>query len=117
MSARLPASAWVQARKTEVAAKIGMPVDKVRRISLAVGLAVAGDEPVYTPADIDMLELFGAGGELFGEAALEQFLRVVGSSLARMDQFGAVILIIAALGVSIYVLFYFIGKRWASWEA
>jgi len=39
------------------------------------------------------------------------------SSLARMDQFGAVILIIAALGVSIYVLFYFIGKRWASWEA
>jgi NitT/TauT family transport system permease protein len=39
------------------------------------------------------------------------------SSLARMDQFGAVILIIAALGVSIYVLFYFIGKRWASWQA
>jgi len=39
------------------------------------------------------------------------------SSLARMDEFGAVILIIAALGVSIYVLFYFIGKRWASWEA
>ena len=24
---------------------------------------------------------------------------------------------IAALGVSIYVVFYFIGKRWASWEA
>src|ERR1700704_5971251 len=39
------------------------------------------------------------------------------SSLARMDEFGAVILIIAALGVSIYVLFYFVGKRWASWEA
>ncbi len=39
------------------------------------------------------------------------------SSLARMDEFGAVILIIAALGVSIYVLFYWIGKRWASWEA
>jgi NitT/TauT family transport system permease protein len=39
------------------------------------------------------------------------------SSLARMDEFGAIIMIIAALGVSIYVLFYFIGKRWASWEA
>ena len=39
------------------------------------------------------------------------------SSLARMENFGAVILIIAALGISIYVLFYFIGKRWASWEA
>ena len=39
------------------------------------------------------------------------------SSLVQMDAFGAVILIIAALGISIYVLFYFIGKRWASWEA
>lgn len=39
------------------------------------------------------------------------------SSLARMENFGAVILIIAALGVTIYVLFYFIGKRWASWQA
>ena len=39
------------------------------------------------------------------------------SSLARMDEFGAVIAIVAALGVGIYVLFYFIGKRWASWEA
>jgi NitT/TauT family transport system permease protein len=39
------------------------------------------------------------------------------SSLARMPEFGATILIIAILGVLIYVLFYFIGKRWASWEA
>jgi NitT/TauT family transport system permease protein len=39
------------------------------------------------------------------------------SSLARMDEFGAVISIVAGLGVGIYVLFYFIGKRWASWEA
>ena len=38
------------------------------------------------------------------------------SSLARMPEFGATILIIAALGVSIYVIFYFVGKRWASWE-
>jgi NitT/TauT family transport system permease protein len=39
------------------------------------------------------------------------------SSLARMPEFGATILIIAMLGVLIYVIFYFIGKRWASWEA
>ncbi|HEY1368946.1 MAG TPA: ABC transporter permease subunit [Gaiellaceae bacterium] len=39
------------------------------------------------------------------------------SSLARMSQFGATILIIAILGVLIYVVFYAIGKRWASWEA
>lgn len=39
------------------------------------------------------------------------------ASLARTPEFGAVILIIAGLGVAIYVIFYFIGKRWASWEA
>jgi NitT/TauT family transport system permease protein len=39
------------------------------------------------------------------------------SSLIRMQNFGASILLIAALGVSIYVVFYLVGKRWASWEA
>jgi NitT/TauT family transport system permease protein len=39
------------------------------------------------------------------------------SSLARMQEFGATILIIAILGILIYIVFYFIGKRWASWEA
>ena len=39
------------------------------------------------------------------------------SSLIRMANFGAVIVIIAGLGVSIYVIFYAIGKRWASWES
>jgi NitT/TauT family transport system permease protein len=39
------------------------------------------------------------------------------SSLIRMENFGATILLIAALGVSIYVVFYLIGKRWASWES
>jgi len=63
--------------------------------------------------------LTAVGGEMVAaseEGGLGERL-VYYSSLARMDQFGAVILIIAALGVSIYVLFYFIGKRWASWEA
>jgi NitT/TauT family transport system permease protein len=39
------------------------------------------------------------------------------SSLIRMANVGAVILIIAVLGVSIYVTFFLIGKRWASWES
>ncbi len=63
--------------------------------------------------------LTAVGGEMVAaseEGGLGERL-VYYSSLARMEQFGAVILIIAALGVSIYVLFYFIGKRWASWEA
>jgi NitT/TauT family transport system permease protein len=63
--------------------------------------------------------LTAVGGEMVAaseEGGLGQRL-VYFSSLARMDNFGAVLLIIAALGVTIYVIFYFIGKRWASWEA
>ena len=63
--------------------------------------------------------LTAVGGEMVAaseEGGLGERL-VYYSSLARMDEFGAMILIIAALGVAIYVLFYFVGKRWASWEA
>ena len=63
--------------------------------------------------------LTAIGGEMVApseEGGLGERL-VYYSSLARMDEFGAVIAIIAVLGVGIYILFYFIGKRWASWEA
>jgi len=39
------------------------------------------------------------------------------SSMIRMPQFFAVILILAAIGISIYIFFYWLGKKWASWEA
>lgn len=39
------------------------------------------------------------------------------SSMIQMPQFFAVVLILSILGILIYVLFFFIGKRWASWEA
>ena len=39
------------------------------------------------------------------------------SSLIRMPQFFAIILILAVIGISIYVFFFWLGKRWASWEA
>jgi NitT/TauT family transport system permease protein len=39
------------------------------------------------------------------------------SALIRMPQFFAIILILAVLGISIYVFFFWLGKKWASWEA
>ncbi len=39
------------------------------------------------------------------------------SSLIRMPQFFAVILVLALIGISIYVLFFWVGKKWASWES
>lgn len=39
------------------------------------------------------------------------------SSMILMPQFFAVVLILSTLGIFIYILFFFIGKKWASWEA
>ena len=39
------------------------------------------------------------------------------SALIRMPQFFAIILILAVIGISIYIFFYWFGKKWASWEA
>jgi NitT/TauT family transport system permease protein len=39
------------------------------------------------------------------------------SSLIQMPQFFACIVILATIGISLYVLFFWIGKKWASWEA
>ena len=38
------------------------------------------------------------------------------SSMIRMPQFFAVITLLAIIGISIYVFFYWVGKKWASWE-
>ena len=39
------------------------------------------------------------------------------SSMIQMPQFFAVVLILSILGILIYVLFFLLGKRYASWEA
>jgi len=84
------------------------------RFPLALPMIIVG----YMVGSIFGL-LTAVGGEMVApseEGGLGQRLMYF-SSLIRMAEFGAVIMIIAALGISIYVVFYFIGKRWASWEA
>ena len=39
------------------------------------------------------------------------------SSMIQMPQFFAVVLLLSILGILIYILFFLIGKKWASWEA
>jgi NitT/TauT family transport system permease protein len=39
------------------------------------------------------------------------------ASLIKMSHFWAIIFLLALMGVAIYVIFYWIGKRWASWQA
>jgi len=74
---------------------------------IIVGLMVGGIFGLTTAVGAEMV----GGGQGLG-TRLTYY-----SSLARMSSFFAVIVIIAFVGVSMYVLFYFIGKKWASWEA
>ena len=39
------------------------------------------------------------------------------SSMINMAEFFAVIVILSTLGILIYVFFFLVGKKWASWEA
>lgn len=39
------------------------------------------------------------------------------SSMVKMTNFYAIILLLALMGVTIYVIFYWVGKKWAGWQA
>jgi NitT/TauT family transport system permease protein len=61
--------------------------------------------------------LTAVGSEMVGgKNGLGNQLQVY-ASLIRMAQFWAIILILAFMGVMIYVIFFWIGKKWASWQA
>lgn len=69
----------------EVAARTGLPVQRLVDVRLAAGLpAVASDAPEYATRDLAVFELLADASELFSWAELLQFVRVVGSSIARI---------------------------------
>lgn len=74
---------------------------------IIVGLMVGGIFGLLTAVGAEMV----GGGVGLGSRL------VYYSSLARMEAFFATILIIATIGITMYVIFFLIGKKWASWEA
>lgn len=70
---------------SQLAEQTGLPVEKVRLLTLTIGRPVRDpDEPIFTPADAETFGMFAAAAQLFGEQALMQFIRVLGSSLGRI---------------------------------
>ncbi len=82
------------------------------RFPLAMPMVVVG----YMVGSIFGL-LTAVGAEMVGGGMGLGNRLVYFSSLVRIPQFGATLVIVSALGVSLYVLFFLIGKRWASWES
>ncbi len=80
----------------EVAARYGVPVERVRRVLLAVGLPVAADTTV--PEGLGSLMLaFEEGVALMGEEAILAFTRVLGAAAINVAE-AAVALFYAELG-------------------
>ena len=71
-----------------------------------VGLLVGGIFGLITAVASDMI-----GGKMGLGNRIAYY-----SSLARMANFFAVILLVSAIGISIWIIMAAVGKRWASWE-
>jgi len=73
---------------------------------ILVGLMVGGIFGLLTTVGAEMAGGgFGLGNRL-----------TTYSSMIRMPEFFSVILILSGMGILIYVIFFLIGKKWASWE-
>jgi NitT/TauT family transport system permease protein len=72
---------------------------------IIVGLLVGGIFGLITAVGSDMV-----GGKMGLGNKLAYY-----SSLARMAHFFAIIILVATIGISIWILFSRVGKKWASW--
>jgi NitT/TauT family transport system permease protein len=61
--------------------------------------------------------LTAVGAEMVGSSEGLGNRLVYYSSRVQMDNFFAVIVILAVIGILDYVIFFWIGRKWASWEA
>lgn len=69
----------------DVSARTGLPVDRLVDVRLAAGLpAVDVDAPEYAERDLAVFQLLANASEMFSWTELLQFVRVVGSSIARI---------------------------------
>lgn len=71
----------------QVADRAGVSVETVQAVWRALGLSVRGaDEPGFTEADVGVFVDFRAATEVLDERAVLEFVRVLGSSLARVAE-------------------------------
>lgn len=82
------------------------------RFPLALPMIIVG----YMVGSIFGL-LTAIGAEMVGGGSGLGNRLVYFSSLVQMPQFFAALTLVACIGVGLYVIFFLIGKKWASWEA
>ena len=70
----------------EVAQQAGLDVEVCRRARMLMGLPDPGDEPVCRTMEVETFRGLAAGIELYGEDAILQFTRVLGSAMATIAE-------------------------------
>ena len=71
----------------QVAERHGLPVEEVLALSLAVGLPPRdADDPIYSEDDSITFQSYDTGTDLFGAESAKRFVRIVGSSCARIAE-------------------------------
>ena len=82
------------------------------RFPLALPMIIVG---LMVGAIFGMLTAIGA--EIVGSSEGLGNRLMFYSSRIQMDNFWAIIVLLATMGILIYVFFYWVGKKWASWQA
>lgn len=71
----------------EAAAEVGLDIGEARHVWHSVGIALGGDdEPAFAPNELQVLRFYAAGSAVFGEEAVLQALRVIGSAFVRVAE-------------------------------
>jgi class 3 adenylate cyclase len=70
----------------DVAEQSGLDVELVRAIARASGTPEALEETIYRTPHVELFSSFARGAEIFGEDAILQFTRVLGSAAARVAE-------------------------------
>lgn len=71
--------------REEVAAAAGVEPERVDRIWRAAGLpSIGAGIPHFNDRDVEIIQAFSIGSDLFGEEAVLRFTRVLGQSLSRI---------------------------------
>ena len=74
-------------RLAEVAAMAGVSPERIEQIRLTIGLPpIDPDDPRFSDEDARSFASFAAPVEFFGDQAVRRFMRVIGSSFARIAE-------------------------------
>jgi len=83
----------------ELAARVDLPVEQVRELSIAAGLLPGSPgQAAFTDADGEALRAFVGGAALFGADPVKRFARTVGSALAQIADAGVALYLSTAEG-------------------